>query len=130
MTRPLMVHRSTFVSKDDDRKECNMKSSEEKNQSWKLETGDPVCGETVTLTFDGDEEVNCSVIAIFEAGKEYKEYIALLAEKDASEVYFYRYYCGAEGEKFSFGNIEDDEEFEIVSKEFDKLMDSMALGSL
>ena len=102
-----------------------MRNSEEKNQNWALETGNPVCGETVTLTFDGDEEVNCSVITIFEAGKEYKEYIALLAEKDDPEVYLYRYH-GAEGEIFSFGDIEDDEEFEIVSQEFDKLMDSMA----
>ena len=46
--------------------------------------------DTVTLLLDGNEEVECAIISIFEAGD--KDYIALLPlDSEDGEVYLYRY---------------------------------------
>lgn len=80
---------------------------------------------TVTLTLDDDTELECLVLNIFPAGD--KEYIALLPmdgeEEEEGEVYLYRYEEDAEGNP-SLTNIEDDDEFEIVSDAFDELLDA------
>lgn len=80
---------------------------------------------TVTLTLDDGSELECIVLTIFPAGG--KDYIALLpmegAEADEGEVYLYRYSEDAEGNP-DLLNIEDDEEYEIVSDAFDELLDA------
>ena len=81
--------------------------------------------EFVTLTLDDDEEVNCSVLGIFEAANG-KEYIALLQDKVDADVYLYRYRETGEEEPV-LEEIMDDEEFEIASKAFDEMLDSMNL---
>ena len=88
-------------------------------------------GDTVTLTFDDDKEVECGIVAIFPAGE--REYIALLPlggeEEENGEVYIYRYSEDADGEP-SIDNIEDDEEYEIASDAFDELLDSEELDEI
>lgn len=80
---------------------------------------------TVTLTLDDGSELECIVLTIFPAGG--KDYIALLpmegAEADEGEVYLFRYSEDAEGNP-DLQNIEDDEEYEIVSDAFDELLDA------
>ena len=80
---------------------------------------------TVTLTLDDDTTLECVVINIFQAGE--KEYIALLPMEgpaaEEGEVYLYRYSEDADGQP-NLENIEDDEEFEIVSDAFDEMLDA------
>lgn len=79
----------------------------------------------VTLTLDDDSELVCDVIATFPATVNGKEqmYIALLPENATpeSEIFLYRFL--EDGEDIDLQNIEDDEEFEIVSDAFDELLD-------
>ena len=86
---------------------------------------------TVTLTMDDGSEVECVVLTIFEAGN--RDYIALLpmdsAEAEEGEVYLYRYYEPEDGEP-TLDNIEDDEEYEIVSEAFDELLDEQEYDEL
>ncbi len=86
----------------------------------------------VTLTLDGDETVNCSVIGIFEAANG-MEYIALLPndgeDADSGEVYLYRY-SETEDEEPVLENIIDDDEFEVASEAFDEMLDSMEFDEL
>lgn len=83
--------------------------------------------ELITLYLDDDTEMECAVIAIFEANN--RDYIALLPTSgpkyENGEVLLYRYSEteGAEPEPI-LDNIETDEEFEIVSDAFDELLDS------
>lgn len=90
-----------------------------------------VCDQ-ITLTLDDDSELLCDVIATFPAKYNGQEnmYIALL-EADAtpeSEIYLYRFL--EEGEEIDLQNIEDDEEFEIVSDAFDELLDEEEFDDL
>lgn len=82
-------------------------------------------GDTVTLTFEDDKEVECAIVSIFPAGD--NEYIALLPlggpEEENGEVYIYRYVEDASGEP-SIENIESDEEYEIAADAFDEQLDS------
>ena len=101
-----------------------MKDNDKLN--WNLgENGEEAEETTVTLTLDDDTTLECIVINIFQAGD--KEYIALLPmEGEAAEdgeVYLYRYSEDEDGQP-NLENIEDDEEFEIVSDAFDELLDS------
>ena len=86
---------------------------------------------TVTLSMDDGSEVECVVLTIFEAAG--KDYIALLpmdsAEAEEGEVYLHRYY-ETEGQEPSLGNIEDDEEYEIVADAFDELLDAQEYDEL
>ena len=86
---------------------------------------------TVTLTLDDDSEIECVVLNIFSAGD--REYIALLpmegAESEEGEVYLYRYSEDADGNP-NLDNIEDDEEYEIVSDAFDELLDDQEFDEL
>ena len=83
------------------------------------------------LTLDDDTTLECIVINIFQAGD--KEYIALLPmEGEAAEdgeVYLYRYSEDEDGQP-NLENIEDDEEFEIVSDAFDEMLDSAEFDEL
>ena len=86
----------------------------------------------ITLTLEDDSDLLCDVIAIFPAkykGEE-RKYVALLpvdAEPD-SEIYLYQFI--EEGEDIDVLNIEDDEEFEIVSDAFDELLDEEEFDNL
>ena len=86
---------------------------------------------TVTLTLDDDTEVECVVLTIFTAGE--REYIALLpvegVESEEGEVYLYRYSETEDGAP-TLGNIEDDDEYEIVADAFDELLDSQEYDEL
>ena len=86
---------------------------------------------TVTLTMDDGSEVECVVLTIFEAGE--RDYIALLpmdsAQADEGEVYLYRYFEPEDGEP-TLGNIESDEEYEIVADAFDELLDAQEYDEL
>lgn len=87
--------------------------------------------DTVTLTFDDDKEVECSIVAIYPAKD--KEYIALLPlggqEEENGEVYIYRYSEDENGEP-SLENIEDDDEYEIAADAFDEMLDNEELDEI
>ena len=107
-----------------------MKDNDKLN--WNLgENGEEAEETTVTLTLDDDTTLECIVINIFQAGD--KEYIALLPmEGEAAEdgeVYLYRYSEYEDGQP-NLENIEDDEEFEIVSDAFDEMLDSAEFDEL
>lgn len=72
----------------------------------------------ITLQFDGGEDIECEILGIFDV--EDKEYIALLPDDDSEDVYIYRY-NELPDDEFELLDIEDDEEFDKVSEEFDKL---------
>lgn len=86
---------------------------------------------TVTLSLDGDTEVECGIMAVFPAGEQ--NYIALLPlnydEAEEGEVYFYRYFEDENGEP-SLDNIEDEEEYELAADAFDELMDEEEYAEL
>ena len=80
---------------------------------------------TVTLTLDDGTVLECAVLTIFPAGE--FEYIALLPIKEEKEeegeVFLYRYKELEDGE-IELLNIEDDDEYELVSDAFDELLDN------
>ena len=86
----------------------------------------------VTLELD-EGEVECSILTIFEADG--RDYIALLPvdedeqPNEDGEVFIYRYSEDAEGNP-SLENIEDDEEYEVVSDRFDELLDEAEFEDL
>lgn len=86
----------------------------------------------VTLTLDDDSELVCDVIATFPAKVNGKEqmYIALLPADATpeSEIFLYRFL--ENGEDIDLQNIEDDEEFDIVSDAFDELLDEEEFDDL
>lgn len=80
---------------------------------------------TVTLTLDNDEELECVVLTIYEAGG--REYIALLPieddeENEEGDVFIYRY-TEVDGEP-TLDNIEDDDEYEVAADAFDEWLDA------
>ncbi len=86
---------------------------------------------TVTLTLDDGSELECVVLTIFEAGG--RDYIALLPmegeDAEEGEVYLYRYMEDEDGNP-SLDNIEDDDEYEVVSDAFDELLDDQEYDEL
>ncbi len=83
--------------------------------------GDCGCGEEmhmITLTLDDDTEMECGVIGMFDI--EENSYIALLA--DDEEVLLYRFE-EVDEESIDLINIDDDAEFEEVSKVFYELFE-------
>lgn len=86
----------------------------------------------VTLTLDDGSTVECVVLTIIEANNG-NDYIALLPiegpEAESGEVFLYRYSEDAEGNP-NLENIEDDEEFEIVSDAFDEFLDEQEFDEL
>ena len=77
--------------------------------------------------------MECQILTIFEADG--RDYIALLPvdedeqPNEDSEVFIYRYSEDAEGNP-SLENIEDDEEYEVVSDHFDELLDEAEFEDL
>lgn len=86
---------------------------------------------TITLLLDGDEELECVIIATFPAND--KDYIALMPidqlENEEGELFFYRYTINEEGEPV-LENIEEDEEFEIVADAFDEMLDEEEFNAM
>lgn len=106
--------------KDDERFNVNLGEGKEETDEM-----------TVTLTLDDDTTLECVVINIFKAGD--REYIALLPMEgpaaEEGEVYLYRYIEDENGEP-DLENIEDDDEFELVSDAFDEMLDSAEYDEL
>ena len=74
--------------------------------------------EFITLEFEDGEEVEAEIMGIFEV--EGKEYIALIPDDDSDDVYLYGY-KEISDEEFELLDIEDDDEFDKVVAEFEKL---------
>ena len=72
----------------------------------------------ITLEFDDGVSVECEILGVFEA--EGKEYIALLPDDGTDDVFIYGYREVNEDE-FEILDIEDDEEFEKVAAEFERI---------
>ena len=88
---------------------------------------------TVTLTLENDAELECTVLAIFEA--EGTEYIALLpmdenGESEDGQVYLYRFIDNGEDEEPGLENTLDDDEFERASEAFNDWMESQDFGNI
>lgn len=73
----------------------------------------------ITLEFEDGAEIECEVMGIFEF--EGSEYVALIPLDDSDDVYIYGYKEINE-EEFELVDIEDDDLFEKVVAEFDKIM--------
>ena len=76
----------------------------------------------LTLEFDDGTEVECEILGVFEC--EGKEYIALIPDDGTDDAYIYGYLEVGDDE-FDLIDIEDDDEFERVVEEFDKIIDEM-----
>ena len=75
----------------------------------------------ITLEFDDGEKVQVEPLFIFNLDG--KDYIALVpADEESDDVYLYIYHDLAD-EEFEFLDIEDDEEFEKVSAEFERILE-------
>ena len=72
---------------------------------------------TVTLTLDNDEELECEVVSIFEAGD--REYISLLPLGGEEEE---------NGEKVD--KTTDDAEYEMAADAFDEALDKMEFDEI
>ena len=75
----------------------------------------------ITLEFDDGAEVECEIMGVFDYDD--KEYIALIPDDNTDDVYIYGYKEVGDDE-FELVDIEDDEEFEKVVAEFDKIMEA------
>ena len=74
----------------------------------------------ITLEFDDGVEVECEIMGVNDYDG--KEYIALIPNDDTDDVYIYGYKEIGDDE-FELVDIEDDDEFEKVVAEFDKIME-------
>ena len=76
--------------------------------------------EFITLEYNDGTELECEILGIFDLDG--KEYIALLPQDDSDEIFLYGY-KELEDDEFELIDIDDDEEFEKVAAEFDRLME-------
>ena len=78
--------------------------------------------DTVTLYLDGDEELECMVLCVYEVGEQ--QYIALLPmdSEKGEDVLFYRYSEDENGEP-AIDNIETDEEYVAAADGFDEIIE-------
>lgn len=72
----------------------------------------------ITLEFEDGQEVECEIMGIFDLDD--KEYIALIPDDDSDDIYLYGY-KEISDEEFELLDIEDDDEFEKVVEEFDRI---------
>ena len=75
----------------------------------------------ITLEFDDGGVVDCEILGLFDVKG--VEYIAI-AELESDDVYLYRYVAGENEDDFEMVDIPDDE-FEMVAKEFDAIMEQL-----
>ncbi len=73
----------------------------------------------ITLEFDDGAEVQCEIMGVFDY--EDKEYIALIPDDGSDDVFIYGYREVGDDE-FELVDIVDDDEFEKVVAEFDKIV--------
>ncbi len=82
--------------------------------------------QTITLTLDNDDEVECAVVAIFPVDN--KQYMALMPLQEVGdistdEIFLYRYNpADDESEQVDLSVIEDDNEYDKVADAFDQLI--------
>jgi uncharacterized protein YrzB (UPF0473 family) len=76
--------------------------------------------EFITLEFDDGTTVECEIMGVFDCGG--KEYIALLPDDDSDDAYIYGY-KEINDDEFELVDIDDDDEFEMVIEEFERLTD-------
>lgn len=75
----------------------------------------------ITLEFDDGENIVCEPLFIFDF--EEQDYIALVpVDEDNDEVFLYLYNEFDNGE-FEFLDIDDDEQFDRVAKEFERIIE-------
>lgn len=72
----------------------------------------------LTLEFDDGESVECEIMGVFDFDN--KEYIALIPDDGTDDVYIYGYKEVGE-EEFELVDIDNDEEFNKVVAEFEKI---------
>ena len=89
----------------------------------------PEALDTVTLTLENDEELECEILTIYTAAG--KDYIALAPMDESLDgiVYLYRYIDHGENEP-ELVQIDTDEEYEIASDGFDEWLDTMEFEEL
>lgn len=78
---------------------------------------------TVTLELEDGTSLECDVIVIFEIDEYEQDYVALYPTSgEPDEVYLMR--CEYDGgDEMSIEEIDDDEEFDVVSETFDTIME-------
>lgn len=89
----------------------------------------PEALDTVTLTLENDEELECEILTIYTAAG--RDYIALAPMDESLEgiVYLYRYIDHGKNEP-ELEQIDTDEEYEIASDGFDEWLDTMEFEEL
>jgi hypothetical protein len=75
--------------------------------------------EIVTLEFDDGTTMECEVMGIFDYNNE--DYIALIPDDDSDDVYIYGYEEYEDG-SYEILDIVNEELFQKVAQEFDKIM--------
>ena len=74
----------------------------------------------ITLEFDDGEDVVTEPLFVFDLDG--KEYMALIPiDEESEDVYLYAYH-ELENDEFELLDIEDDDEFDKVAAEFDRIM--------
>ena len=76
--------------------------------------------EVITLEFDEGGPVDCEIMGIFDF--EGKDYIALIPDDGSDDVWLYGYIEDEKDGTFELEDIEDEEQFNKVAKEFDEIM--------
>lgn len=102
-----------MTKKYDDSCDCGCGNGVDENEHSECDCGYEDDMDVIYLTLDDDIELECNVLGTFEVDD--YEYMALVPIDD-DQVLLYRYEEDEEG--FDLINIEDDEEFEIVSEAF------------
>lgn len=76
--------------------------------------------DTIVLTLDDDTELECIVLDVFEVDEQ--AYIAMVSIEE-EQVLIYRYIEVEDGEEdeFTLETIDNEEEFELVSRAFNEL---------
>lgn len=82
------------------------------------------------LELEDGAVLDCAVISLFEV--EGQDYIALVSlddlesEDEESALLLYRYITSPDEESFSLDNIEDDDEYELVTSVLDEILEEEA----
>ena len=80
---------------------------------------------TITLEFDDNEKVECEPLFIFDVDG--SDYIALApVDETLDDVYLYEYH-ELNDDEFEFLDIEDDDLFDKVAAEFERIIDEADL---
>jgi uncharacterized protein YrzB (UPF0473 family) len=91
-------------------------SNDKNNDARRSDDNDPI-----TLEFGDGTSVECDIMGVFECDG--KEYIALVPDDDSGDTYIYAYKEVSEDE-FDMIDIDDDDEFERVSGEFYRIVET------